>query len=82
MSCPTRRFAAIARRERMTEMTRPKPDLAPVDVRAAGPSGMLHGLQSEMEALLHLLPGAALHLPPPGQPDEDSVEAVFDNMPV
>jgi hypothetical protein len=43
---------------------------------------MLHGLQSEMEALLHLLPGAALHLPPPGQPDEETVEAGFDNMPV
>lgn len=82
MSCPTRRFAAIARRERMTEMARPKPDLANVDARAPGPSDMLHGLQSEMEALLHLLPGAALHLPPPGQPDEESVEAGFDNMPV
>jgi hypothetical protein len=46
------------------------------------PSAMLHSLQSEMEALLLLLPGAALHLSPPGQPDEEEVEAGFDNMPV
>jgi hypothetical protein len=46
------------------------------------PSDLLHGLQSEMEALLHLLPGSALHLSPPGPPDEEAVEAGFDNMPV
>jgi hypothetical protein len=46
------------------------------------PSDVLHSLQSEMKALLLLLPGAALHLSPPGQPDEEAVEAGFDNMPV
>ena len=63
-------------------MTRQKPDPVPEDARAPMPSDMLHGLQSEMEALLRLLPGAALHLSPPGQPDEEAVESGFDNMPV
>ena len=65
-------------------MTRQKPDPVPEDARAPMPmpSDMLHGLQSEMEALLRLLPGSALHLSPPGQPDEEAVESQFDNMPV
>ena len=63
-------------------MTLPKPDPAPRDVRTPMPSDLLHDLQSEMEALLHLLPGSALHLSPPGPPDEEAVEAGFDNMPV
>lgn len=63
-------------------MTLSKPDPAPRDVSAPVPSDLLHDLQSEMEALLHLLPGSALHLSPPGAPDEEAVEAGFDNMPV
>ena len=63
-------------------MSLSKPEPAPVGARAAMPSDRLHGLQSEMEALLLLLPGAALHLSPPGQPDEEAVETGFDNMPV
>ena len=31
---------------------------------------------------LHVLPVAALHLLPPGQPDQEAIEAGFDNMPV
>jgi hypothetical protein len=46
------------------------------------PSDLLHNLQSEMEALLYLLPGSTLHLSPPVLPDEDAVEAGFDNMPL
>ena len=82
MLCPTLRFAAIVRREGKGTMTPPKPDLAQGDVRTPMPTAMLRDLQSEMEALLHLLPGAALHLPPLGPPDEEAVEAGFDNMPV
>ena len=82
MCCPSPPFAAIARRDRKRVMTHPKPDPAPADARAPIPSDMLHSLQSEMEALLLLLPGAALYLSPPGQPDEEAVEAGFDNMPV
>ena len=63
-------------------MTRSKPDPAPADGHIPMPSDMLNGLQSEMEALLRLLPGSALHLSPPGQPDEEAVESGFDNMPV
>jgi hypothetical protein len=43
---------------------------------------VLQTLQSEMEALLHLLPGSALFLSPHEQPDEEAVEDRFDNMPV
>ena len=63
-------------------MTHSKPDPAPAEAHTPLPSDMLHGLQSEMEALLRLLPGSALHLSPPGQPDEETVESGFDNMPV
>jgi|688.fasta_scaffold127441_5 hypothetical protein len=63
-------------------MTHTKPDPAPGKACTPMPSDLLHGLQSEMEALLHLLPGSALHLSPPGPPDEEAVEAGFDNMPV
>jgi hypothetical protein len=63
-------------------MTRSKPDPAPADAHSPMPSDRLHGFQSEMEALLRLLPGSALHLSPPGQPDEEAVESGFDNMPV
>jgi hypothetical protein len=63
-------------------MTHAKPDPAPGEVRTPMPSDLLHDLQSEMEALLHLLPGSTLHLSPPGAPDDEAVEAGFDNMPV
>jgi len=63
-------------------MTPPKPDLVPGNVPAPMPSDLLHNLQSEMEALLYLLPGSTLHLSPPVLPDEDAVEAGFDNMPL
>jgi len=82
MCCPSPPFAAIARCDRNRVMTHPKADPAPADARAPMPSDMLHSLQSEMKALLLLLPEAALHLSPPEQPNEEAVEAGFDNMPV
>lgn len=69
----------------MTEgaaMTSPKPDLHPAGPPAPVMEDVLQTLQSEMEALLHLLPGSALFLPPHEQPDEEAVEDRFDNMPV
>lgn len=49
---------------------------------AVQPDKALHHLQAELEALLHILPGTGLRLSSPGQPDEETVEAGFDNMPV
>ena len=82
MCCPILPFAAIAQRNWTIVMTRSKPDPAPADAHIPMPSDMLNGLQSEMEALLRLLPGSALHLSPPCQPVEEAVESGFDNMPV
>lgn len=64
-------------------MTRPtRKAIRPVDPVPALDDAALHLLRAEMEALLNILPGAVLHLSPPGQPDEEAVEASFDNMPV
>ena len=82
MFCPIRRSAAIARHEREPKMTPLKPEFRPADVRAPVVDDVLRALRSEMEALLHLLPGSALFLSPHEQPDEEAVEDRFDNMPV
>ena len=63
-------------------MTSPKPDLHPAGPPAPVMEDVLQTLQSEMEALLHLLPGAALLLSPRAQPGVEAVEDGFDNMPV
>ena len=82
MFCPIRRSAAIVRHDGDPAMTPRKPDLRPADLRAPVADDVLRALQSEMEALLHLLPGAALLLAPRAQPDDEAVENGFDNMPV
>jgi hypothetical protein len=42
----------------------------------------LSRLRAEMEALIQILPGTALVTPPHKLPDDEAVEAGFDNMPV
>lgn len=63
-------------------MTDAKPHLTPESAGTAAPSDRQQDLITEIDVLLHLLPGSALHLKPPGEPDEEAVEAGFDNMPV
>ena len=63
-------------------MTPPKPDAGLADERAPLAQDMPRTPQSGIDALLHMMPVAALHLSPPGQPDDDTIEAGFDNMPV
>ena len=63
-------------------MTPPKPDAGLTHVRAPLAQDMPRTPQSGIDALLHMMPVAALHLSPPGQPDDDTIEAGFDNMPV
>jgi hypothetical protein len=82
MFCPIRRSAAIVRHEADPAMTPRKPDPRLADLRAPVADDVLRALQSEMEALAHLLPGAALLLSPRAQPDDEAVENGFDNMPV
>ena len=61
---------------------RPQPDAGPAGVRAPLAQDAPHARQSGMDVLLHVMAVAALHLSPPGQPDEEAIEAGFDNMPV
>ena len=59
-----------------------KPDASPANGRTPLAQDLPHARHSGMDVLLHVLPVAALHLLPPGQPDQEAIEAGFDNMPV
>jgi hypothetical protein len=63
-------------------MTNPKtvPDQPPAPAPAQEVP-LPHRL-GEMAALRHLLPWSALHPSAPALPDDETVEAGFDNMPV
>lgn len=62
--------------------TRPKPGGGPADERAPMPQDMARTPRSGLDPLFHVMPVAGLHLSPPGQPDDETMEAGFDNMPV
>ena len=61
---------------------RPKPDASPANGRAPLAQDLPHARHSGRDVPLHVLPVAALHPSPPGQPDQEAIEAGFDNMPV
>jgi hypothetical protein len=63
-------------------MTRPKQETGSAGTRAPLAKAVPGPGPSGLDVLLHLLPVAGLHLSPPGQPDDETREAGFDNMPV